>query len=160
MRALIINKGGSRTRAYRHYLKKILSIFILASFLFDSTVGYSLAPDLRTQREAFKKEFQDGCLLLSHAAVNDYIKQAIDNAGGFERLRHRDETLDLPDGRKMDLVIAAIPGLFANRGQFGHLGFGSKDKAHRPIIYVDEKFYYDQRIAEETAAEAPPGGWD
>lgn len=101
-------------------------------------VKHKLSPKLRLTQGRFREDFEKGYLLLAHDAINDYINQKIEEINGFENLRQREDTIE----GKIDMLVVAIPGLFANRGQFAHVGLGKHND--KPVIYIDENFYYDE----------------
>jgi len=112
--------------------------------LSSGQVKHSLSPKLRLTQKQFKEDFEKGCLLLAHEAINAYIKQKIEEVDGFKNLRQREDTIE----GKIDILVVAIPGLLANRGQFAHVGLGKYNS--KPVIYIDESFYYDAGKLEEA----------
>ncbi|MDD5439664.1 MAG: hypothetical protein PHS37_05720, partial [Candidatus Omnitrophica bacterium] len=126
--------------------KKILIGIVAGAFLLNSTVSSALAPESRLDRTTFRQEFEKGYKILSHAAVNDYIRSQIVSAGGFGELRQRPDKVRVGP-EKVDIIVAAIPGLFAKCGQFAHVGLGKWNG--KPVIYIDAKFYYDEATVRE-----------
>jgi len=90
--------------------------------------------------------------------VNDYIKQKIEDVQGFDNLRHRVINMRMTDGRTIKVVVASIGGLFLNFGQIARPGFCIHDKEEWPVIYVDDKYYYDEKVLSEEARKIPYQG--
>ena len=50
-----------------------------------------------------------------------------------------------------DILIVAVPEMFANRGQFAKLGLWKWND--KPVVYVDDRFFYDQDKIEAATAK-------
>ncbi|MDD5633684.1 MAG: hypothetical protein PHW46_00195 [Candidatus Omnitrophica bacterium] len=153
----------------RRIFIKIVSVIVAFAFLIADASQFSfagesagegivskhtLSPDSRLSMEEFKEMFEKGYGLLSHQAVNEYIQEKITEAGGIEKLRQREVLLCREEGRpQIPVLIVAIPDLFANRGQFAHVGLGKYN--NKPTIYIDSKFYYDEEALQNSYQEIP-----
>ncbi|MDP2913293.1 MAG: hypothetical protein Q8N91_04725, partial [Candidatus Omnitrophota bacterium] len=159
-------------------IKKALIGSLIGAFLFNDVAYASdyqnLAPKLRLPQEKFKEIFRDGYERLREKAVDNHIAKTIlcrvtgrkyneitsidiDSLGTVEitkYFRTRRDRVRIDHGGKtvwQDILIVADPDLFAFRGQFAKLGLWKWNGL--PVIWIDEKFYYDQDKLEEAAAE-------
>jgi len=135
--------------------KKVIAIIMTCVFLINSAFswagGDSLSPWLALspeRQEQFQKEYIQYHRLLAHGAINEYIAQAIRTAGGFENLRQRKDLVFGYGEEPIEIIVAAIPDMFANRGQFAHAGLGKWNG--KPVAYVDEDFYFDEEKVDDA----------
>jgi protein-L-isoaspartate(D-aspartate) O-methyltransferase len=135
----------------RIILKKALASILVGAFLFNDVAiaadYQNLAPQSRLTLEQFKQQFKDGYLLLSHEVVNNYIREVIMQAGGFDKLEPRHDTIN----SKVNILIVPIAGLFIKMGQFAHVGLGKYNGM--PVIYIDKKFFYDEEKLKNAKEE-------
>lgn len=135
-----------RRRIYRHLFNKALALLTAFVFLFSNTAGFAvqddipsgghaatshLAPALSTQQEEFKEKFLAGEALISHPAVNAYVKRRI------EKMRSVKGEAWLADMLRSGVL--PIPNLLKGTGQFAHLGLGVANGT--AIIYIDADVY-------------------
>ncbi|MFA5144223.1 MAG: GNAT family N-acetyltransferase [Candidatus Omnitrophota bacterium] len=155
-------------------MKRAIAAILAAVFLFNDIAFagdfQNLAPRAGTTLPEFQKRYEDACDRLREKALDDYIAKTIVAKTIVSRGRNIiwkdvtqkdiddigkvDITKILPtrgdkvsfefDGKTIwqDILVAAIPGMFANRGQFAKVGLWKWNDL--PVIFIDEKFYYDQ----------------
>ncbi|MBF0217073.1 MAG: hypothetical protein HQL30_08785, partial [Candidatus Omnitrophica bacterium] len=131
------------------YLAKITLLFV---FLFQETVGHALAPELRSTREDFRPIFEKGVGLVTRTKIIGHIKTAVANSKGIQNLEPepRTDEVSLPDGQKIAVTIAPIPGLW-DRFKIGAFPQGEKEE-NLQVIYVDPLFFRDERAIREAKA--------
>ncbi|MDD5174236.1 MAG: hypothetical protein PHV48_05370, partial [Candidatus Omnitrophica bacterium] len=137
MKDLILQKD------IRMRLKKAIAAVLAVAFLFNDAAFaadyQNLAPKAALTLPQFRERFEKGYDVLNHEAVNSYIKAEIDKAGGFENIEKREDRVWI-NGNLVTILIAAIPDLFMNRGQFAHEGLGKWN--NMPVIYADKRLAY------------------
>lgn len=142
-------------------LRKISSIVLVvylcslinqvsADALSFSKNARNLASWSRIHQQEFKERFLARQLVLSHEAVNFFIKQYITKRATAGRSLE-EEVIPVDDQR---LHIIVIPDLLKQTGQFAHLGLGRVYKA--PVIYIDKNVHDDKEalqciLAHESA---------
>ncbi|GEM_PF-4949022 len=161
-------------------LKKAIAAILAVAFLFNDIAFagdfQNLAPKSSLTIVEFKERFAKGYDVLRHEAFNGYIakyiasrvknigldkvkKEDIDGIGKVDITQFLETRTDVVrvdiDGMKVwqDILIAAVPDLFANRGQFAGVGLGRWNGM--PVIYVDKLFYYDESKIRSAKDEIP-----
>ncbi|NQT23428.1 MAG: hypothetical protein HQ579_08360, partial [Candidatus Omnitrophica bacterium] len=115
----------------------------------------TLAAELRTKQDWFKKQFLAGEILVLHRGLNAHIEEEFESGG----TKRDGTTLDITRSRfyKKGLLefekieIASVPEIL-KFGQYGHVGLGRavaklEGAEHsRPTIYFDSRYYYDEDV--------------
>ena len=99
-----------------------------------------LAPQSLLANQDFREEFLAAGLLLSHEAINAFIRRQIEkilSSRGEAGLHKREVKMGGSDS-----IVIAIPGLLKRAGQFAHAGLGTR--YGKPVIYVDADLFNDQ----------------
>jgi DNA-binding transcriptional regulator YdaS (Cro superfamily) len=128
---------------------KTIATLVICLFTF-SGISWALAPEARLARTEFQEQYLAHSTLLAHKAVNEYIESIISEAG-INTLKHREDFVPVSEGVRQHILIVAIPGLLKNTGQFAHVGLGRKNGM--PVIYADEKYYYNEDVIQHDKDE-------
>lgn len=118
-------------------LSKVISPVIAGIFFFASVTGWAdqafdstLAPALSTQQPEFQNRFSAVGALLSENAAHAYIRNTMEKSGITPKPY-------IFNGE--DILLAVIPELLVNTGQFAHVGLGRY--YGRPVIYIDSEVH-------------------
>ncbi|MFH1791305.1 MAG: glycogen/starch synthase [Candidatus Omnitrophota bacterium] len=104
----------------------------------------NLAAWSKIYEDEFHRKFLARELVLSHDAINLYIKQYIEKRlGRGRKLRQRHSVIT---GR--NTLVISIPGLLKKTGQFAHVGLGRQ--YGEPVVYVDARIFNDKSDFEEV----------
>jgi hypothetical protein len=111
--------------------------------------GSHLAPSLRVKQADFMEKFKARFAMVSHKAVNNYIKTIIKRIleiKGKDGLTQRHEIVN-----GQQVLVISIPGLLRKTGQFAHVGLGRQYGV--PAIYVDSEFYENEDVLQHEMDE-------
>lgn len=119
----------------RNILNKMISLTMAGIFCFTSVSSWAnqnsdstLAPALFTQQPESRQRFQTAGAMLSEEAAHAYIKHQMEKSGIKPKPKYFDGKV---------VLLAVIPELLANTGQFAHVGLGRY--YGMPIVYIDSE---------------------
>lgn len=124
----------------------------------------ALSPELRLTQKEFEEEYLIRAVLLSHGAVNRYIRGHVNphNEGHIDITalnEYRPDKIYVENGnglKEREIAIVGIPGLLKNTGQLAHVGLGRKNG--KPVIYVDSQYFNNEAVLKHDKDEI--GKWE
>lgn len=107
----------------------------------------NLAPASSVDLPGFREKFRAQEVLLSHKAVNHYIKDTLEK----EFCVRQAVTQKVVFAAGENILAISVPGLLRKTGLFAHVGLGRTYKM--PVIYVDGNFFNDEDVLKHETDE-------
>ncbi|MBF0216972.1 MAG: hypothetical protein HQL30_08280 [Candidatus Omnitrophica bacterium] len=134
-----------------------IAVIICSSQVTGISLGDNLAPELSLSDTEFRERFLAKEFMLSHHAVNIFIKEQIEKEKAFlgdglwNKIKVKD--LDIYNDPALrgnvltrveglsNVKLVSVDGLLAHTGQFAHVGLSGKNYGGVPAIYIDSDFF-------------------